>query len=330
MRTLITALLLSAALHGQAPDVSTSGTFGATGSSTPVWVAAGSSAGMAGWRLTYSVDGTSITAAQMAIQGADAANAAGCSTASFATITTSGSSLVENVNPSTSATQGTVAVKAYFPCIRVTVTGITGSGGTITWTLQGWKRLFEFPVSAVVTPVGTQDVNEVGINGVAPAVNTGNANTGTQRVVIATDQPNLPVIGPAAVGAAATANPVLSAFRNSAGVIVPEYCTSRAAFSNPSTGSTQLVAVSGGTTIRVCSFVFTGDTITTMQLVTGTGSTCTSPTAETGIMSGPGGGLFGIALDFPSGALVTTAASTLCLSLSAGSTGGGYITYSQR
>lgn len=36
-------------------------------------------------------------------------------------------------------------------------------------------------------------VNEVAINGVAISVNTGNSDAGTQRVVIATDQPTLPV-----------------------------------------------------------------------------------------------------------------------------------------
>jgi len=38
-----------------------------------------------------------------------------------------------------------------------------------------------------------------------------------------------------------------------------------------------------------------------MQLVTGTGSGCTSPTAETGVMSGAGSGLFGVALSLAGG-----------------------------
>lgn len=36
---------------------------------------------------------------------------------------------------------------------------------------------------------GGGDVNLTGLNGIAPAVGTGNSSTGTQRVVLATDQP---------------------------------------------------------------------------------------------------------------------------------------------
>lgn len=49
------------------------------------------------------------------------------------------------------------------------------------------------PVSGTVTitPSGTQDTNLKQLNGTTIAVNTGNASNGTQRVVLATDQPNL-------------------------------------------------------------------------------------------------------------------------------------------
>ncbi len=369
--TLFTMLAVWSIASAQTPDISVTGTFTASGqSSTPVFVGGtGAQTGVVAWRLTYFVDGVQFTAASAAIQGADAANAGGCPAATYATITTAGSSLVEVLNPAASAAQGNVGLKSYYPCIRATLSAVTGSAGTVTWQLAGWRNLFAFPITATVTPSGTQDVNLIQIKGVAvdtnsgvksagtqrvvlatdqPALttpmpenltqiagtsvtaNTGNAGAGTQRVVLATDQPAVQVGGGAAAGATPSGNPVPAGFQNSAGVIIPEYCTSRVAFTNPGTGSTQLVAVSGSTTIRVCELFFSGDTLTTVQLVTGTGSSCTSPTAETGVISGAGGGVFGVALDFPSGALVTTAAKTLCLSLSAASTGGGYATFSQR
>jgi hypothetical protein len=330
MRGLALLALFAAALHAQAPDIVQTGTFTGTGDGTPLFVGGGAQNGVVAWRLTYFVDGTSITAAQAAIKGADAATGAGCTSASYSTITTSGSSLVETANPSASAAAANVGVKTYFPCIRASITAITGSGGTISYQLMGWRYLFAFPISATVTFPTTQDVNLTQIKGTAASTNSGTADAGTLRVILPTNQPAVQVGGGAAAGATPSGNPVPAGFQNSAGVIIPEYCTSRFAFSNPGTGSTQLVAVSGSTTIRVCELFFSGDTLTTIQLVTGTGATCTSPTAETGVMSGPGGGLFGVALDFPSGALVTTSTKTLCLSLSAASTGGGYITYSQR
>lgn len=201
-----------------------------------------------------------------------------------------------SANPATATDRGQIAACCdYYPWIRISAGTLTGTGVALVAKLYGWKAPDTGPYSSSGTS-GTQAVD-------------------IEQVLGATVGPN---------------NPLPAGFRNSAGTITPEYCTSRVAFSNPGTGSTQLVAVSGSTTIRVCEFFFSGDTLSTMQLVTGTGSTCTSPTAETGIMSGAGGGLFGVALDFGWGALVTTAAKTLCLSLSAASTGGGYITYSQR
>ena len=149
MRRIFLFLLCALVALAQAPDITTSGTFTGTGSSTPIFVSipAGTT-GISVWRLTYHVDGTSITAAQMSIDGANAANAAGCNSASFAAVSNSGSSFVEVSNPSASAAQGNVAVQTYYPCIRVSVTGATGSGGTVSYTLNGWKNHFIFSGSS--------------------------------------------------------------------------------------------------------------------------------------------------------------------------------------
>jgi hypothetical protein len=144
MRTLLLALTLAGAAFGQ-PDVVQTGTFTAVANGAPLFVGAGGPNGAVVWRLTFFVDGTNITAAQMAIQGAAAPTLAGCSSASYATITTAGPNAVEVANPSASGPQGNVGAKAYFPCIRVAVTGITGSAGTVTYQLLAWKNFFLFP-----------------------------------------------------------------------------------------------------------------------------------------------------------------------------------------
>lgn len=315
MRTVLPLLLLACALCAQPPDVARGPiAFASATSDSAIWVGAGNPNGIIAWRLTYFVDGTNFTAAQVGIQGADAANSAGCATASFATISTANANIVESVNPSVSAAQGNVAVKSYYPCIRMIVTAVTGSGGTVSATLQGWKGGFVFPVPVTVTPSGTQDVNLTKVAGIA--VVTGGL-AGTQGVG-----------GSAAIGAPPTSNPIPQGQIDGSGnLITPEYCTKRATFGYAAaTGALQLVAVSGSTTIRVCHISFSGDGVTNLALVTGTGATCTTPTAETGTYQQ----VLGFAFDWYDGPLVTTAAKTLCITSSATITGGGTILYSQR
>jgi hypothetical protein len=317
---LLVLLLLSSPLFAQSPDVQQGPiTFTGVSNGTPIFVAAGGSNGAVGWRLTYHVDGTSFTAAQVAIQGANAANAAGCTTASFSTITAVNADAVESTNPSVSAAQGNVAVKSFYPCIRMRVTAVTGSGGTVIASIAGWRGTFVFPQSFTFAPAGTQNVN------VQQVAGTSTVQAGLNGT--------LAVGGAAAVGAAPTSDPIPQGSIDSAGnLITPDYCTLKAIIDKPGTGSTQLVAVSGGTTIRVCKWSFTTDTLTTVQLVTGTGATCTTPTVETGTYSGAGGGVFGVIEDYLPGPLITTAAKTLCISLSAGVVTSGAVTviYSQR
>jgi hypothetical protein len=177
MRYFTAFLLFLPSLFAQAPDVQQSLTFTAATAGAPIFVGTGGPNGVVAWRLTYFVDGTSITAAQVAIQGADVPTAAACTpAATFATITTANADLVESANPAVSAAQGNVAVKTYYPCIRANVTAITGAAGTVKTLLQGWKNIFVFPVPVV--PGGTQDVNvkqvagnnvpSAGVNGVLP------------------------------------------------------------------------------------------------------------------------------------------------------------------
>ena len=148
MRRYALGFLLGATLlAAQSPDISQTSTLTGTGIGTPIWVGSGGANGAVAWRLTYRVDGANITAATVAIQGANATSASACAALtapSFTTVPNAGDSAIESSNPSSSAAQGNVGAKTYYPCVVANVTGITGSGGTITVTLAGWKNLFTF------------------------------------------------------------------------------------------------------------------------------------------------------------------------------------------
>jgi hypothetical protein len=324
---LLPLLLFAVSGFAQQPDIQRGPiTFTGASDDTPIFVGAGGPNGIVGWRLTYFVDGTNITAAQVAIQGADAPTAAACAAATFATITSANADLVESVNPSVSGAQGNVAVKTYFPCIRMSVTAVTGAGGTVKATIAGYKGTFVFPQSFTFSPSGTQNVNLVQVGGAAIAEGQA-VMAASIPVVIASDQTPVSIQGGAAVGAAPSTNPLPAGLIDSAGnLILQDYCTKSATFGfTASSGSVQMVAVSGGTTIRICHVSFSGDAVTNLKLVTGTGATCTSPANETGTYQQ----VLGFAFDFAS-PLITTAAKTLCINSSASVTGGGTILYSQR
>lgn len=255
--------------------------------------------------------------------------------------------LIIGTNPLTGSGAGAAAsvyIQGFNPWVRVLANTATGTG-TIDGVAFGWAIPSAGSSSAAAANVNVADWGGTGTSLGQKAM------ASSVPVTVASDQSQLSVNlaqvagtntltggvngsqgigGLAAVGAAPSGNPIPEGLLDSAGnMITPDYCTLKAVFSTSGSGNTQLVAVSGSTTIRVCHVDFSGDTLTIAKLVTGTGATCTSSANETGVFTGAGGGMFGFAMDYAS-PLITTAAKTLCLNLSAGSTGGGTIIYSQR
>lgn len=215
---------------------------------------------------------------------------------------------------------GSVYLQGYNPWVRVRLATVTGSG-TVDGVAFGWS----IP-SAGSSSAATANVNVQQVGGVSTSLGQ-KTMASSVPVAIASDQSAVTVGGSAAAGAAPAGNPVPEAVQDAAGnLIIPDYCTLHATFGFTSaSGSVQMVAVSGSTTIRVCHVSFAGDTVTNLKLVTGTGSTCTSPANETGTYQQ----VTGFAFDWAS-PLITTAAKTLCINSSASVTGGGTIIYSQR
>lgn len=75
-------------------------------------------------------------------------------------------------------------------------------------------RITDTTIDASVTSsVSTPNINLHRIGGSPTDANTGNASAGTQRVVLASDQPTVPVAGVAAENAAVSGNPVLTGGR---------------------------------------------------------------------------------------------------------------------
>lgn len=266
------------------------------------------------WNMAINVTGfSSVT---VALQSAPDNNGVAGTWVAYA-----GSTIISptphNANPIVTGTQDFVWLVGYNPWVRVIVTSVTGSG-SINGGAFGWNN-----PNASSSSTASSNVTIVGPLGQA-------VMAASIPVVIASNQSAVTVGGAAAAGATPSGNPFAQAQIDGSGnLIIPENCTKKAIFNNPSSGTTQLVAVSGSTTIRVCSFSFSGDTITTVKLVTGTGASCTSSADETGTYSGAGSGLFGIFLEPPQ-PIITTAAKTLCAVFSAGFTGGGTVIYSQR
>jgi hypothetical protein len=303
------------------------------------------------WQAEYWTGGASGVSVKL--EGTN--DASGSAGASYTALTAASGS-----NPMTGTNQGSAILCCdFYPWLRVNPTTFTGTSQTMIFRLYGWRTITNPAASGGVS--GSVNVAQWG--GATTTLGQ-KAMASSVPVAIASDQSAIPVTpaanssvnlaqvagtnalnggvagsqgigGLAAVGAAPSGNPLPQGVKDSAGnMIVPDYCTSKATVSGAAliTGNTQLVAVSGSTAIRVCKVSFTTDTLTTFQLVTGTGATCTSSTAETGVYSGAGGGLFGVLEDYPEGPLITTAAKTLCVALSAGvtTTGGITILYSQR
>jgi hypothetical protein len=269
-------------------------------------------------------------------------------------VTYAGATAIAGANPITSTTQTYFTLVGYNPWVRINLSSKTGSG-VVSGSALGWRSLEAAGAAGVVVITTPSNVNVADWGGAATSlgqkamaasvpvtwasdqagtISSNIAQVNGHTVVEAGLSGTLGVGGGAATGAAPNSNPIPAGELDSAGnLITPDYCTLKATVSGATliTGNTQLVAVSGSKTIRVCKWSFTTDTLTTAQLVTGTGATCTSSTAETGVYSGAGGGLFGVIEDYQS-PLITTAAKTLCLALSAGvtTTGGITILYSQR
>lgn len=106
-------------------------------------------------------------------------------------------------------------------------------------------------------------------------------------------------------------------------------CNLSAPFNLSGSGSTQIIAASGSTIIRVCHVDFLTTAAVNVKIVQGTGANCvTSPVDLTGLYTGASA--FSFAMDYaPTSALRSTASQAICVNQSGAVTTGGTVIYAQ-
>lgn len=128
------------------------------------------------------------------------------------------------------------------------------------------------------TPGTTNGVAIVGVNAATALAGNGATGTGSQRVTIASDNSPVSGFGVGATGAAPPANATYmgalsgtTAGGLTTGLIA---CDSSVVYDASTSGSTELVALSGTKVIYVCGYSIVAGGTVNVKLITGTGTAC--------------------------------------------------------
>jgi len=214
--------------------------------------------------------------------------------------------------------------------ISGTVTVTQGTAGNLNATVVGTGT---FAVQATQSGswslAANQSVNMAQVGGVTTSVNNGTADTGTQRVTIASDQTVLPAVGADATGTTVPANAVYMATNvggNTTGVVG---CNSSVKIDTASSGNVELVALSGSTVIRVCGYNFIANGTVAVQMIYGTGTACaTGETDLTGAYNLTAQSGIVVQSPFWTG-MATAPGNALCIELSGAIQVSGVVFYTQ-
>jgi hypothetical protein len=291
--------------------------------------------GCTNWSVTYTSSG--FTGLTLAFQSSSDTAGTPTSFGTFAGTVLSGS------NPSTAITEAAATYSGYYPWLRVNLSGLTGTGTTRGMAL-GWKANTQS-----LAIVGAVDANIIKWGGVATTLGQ-KAMAASVPVVVASDQSNVPVsqatasalnatvaqptasllnaqvVGVAAAGAALSGNPVRTGVSDGTNVQNVFSCPSRAAVSTAASGSTQIVALSGGKIIYVCGTALTAASAVTISLVSGTGADCvTGPTTIAGAYSG----VTSMVLGYPQLVVKSVVSEALCINLGGAVAVSGEVFYGQ-
>lgn len=180
--------------------------------------------------------------------------------------------------------------------------------------------------------VGRIRIDNSTIQGTAMDVNSGNKSAGTQRVILATDQPALAGVGAGATGAAPPANAVqiggVTSGATGGLLSALPVCDSQGWLDMTTATTTEIAPLVSSRTIHVCYVLAMAGGTTTMTFKRGTGTNCgtgttaVSPgfelTAQAGFSMGTG---FGEVLGAAGAGTVggaTTSGNALCVTSSAG------------
>lgn len=210
------------------------------------------------------------------------------------------------------------------------ITTLTPPGAITNYALETGGNL-----ATVVTNTGTiagaissaiMQGNVKQINGITPLMGNGGTGTGSQRVTVASDNSALPAWGHGATGAAVPAGATYIGGIGTGNLTGALICDTPFLYDTNTNGKTQLIALSSGKIVYVCSLSVSQSTTTTVSvsLGSGTGSNCgstyTAKTPAWPIQSGTSVGPAGLDLtaSFGSYLFKTAASEELCVSTTAG------------
>jgi hypothetical protein len=282
---------------------------------------------------------TGFTALSLAFQNApDVSGVAG-------TFVAFAGAIVSGVNPNVNTFQNSSNFKGYYPWLRVQLATVTGSG-RVRGVMYGYRAQ---PVNYVLATVTIAAIT----------ANQGAANTAVNRwPVYLSDGANAqgvvgnPFFSRLSDGAATqgtqtnplfarlsdgtnpfgtNANPISAGqelYNGPTGIYTPlPACLSRAAITLAGAGTTEIIALSGALSIRICHLSLGLSGATNITIVQGTGANCVTGPAD---ITGAYQNILGLALDFEGRSIVTAAAGqAVCITNSAAVTGGGFVTYTQ-
>jgi hypothetical protein len=304
--------------------------------------------GCTSWTLQYTSVG--FSGLTLTVQSAPAATA----TTPGAFVNFAGT-VATGINPNTSTT-GAVSTFSNgavdIPWVRVTLSGLTGSG-TVFGVLYGYKTGYtggggSAPGSGCVGTVGTPCVVDGPTAAGSPSVNApvqvaGNDGTNIQNIKTDTSGEiiNNPLGAATAQADGATNTPTVPE-ANGAAIKMPTYpfkfnsstwdkdfaCTNQANITVSSGTSAKIISGVASTQVRICHISISSSTAADFTIQQGTGSVCGSSTVS---ITGTYKNVTAVALDFqPTAALRTTvAASDVCVLFGATVTAGGTVIYAQ-
>ena len=225
------------------------------------------------WAYSYTASGYS--ALTLALQ--DAPDSSGVP----GTWVTFGGATVQGANPSTIVTSSFFVGTGYFPWLRMTLSGLTGSG-SVTVLAVGCRAVSSCTLPAV--PGGaSSNVNIEEFGGTTVSIGQQN-NANSIPVVLSNQQFGL-------------------------------LCTAHVAINVTGAGNTQIVAASGATTVTICGLILTSATAISAKLTYGTGANCVTGPAD---LTGTYQALTALVLNFPASSIATPASQAVCLNLGAG------------
>ena len=234
--------------------------------------------------------------------------------------------VVEGVNPNVALTQASSIFYGYYPWQRITLSGAAaGAGRRLRGTFYGYRQTAVTSILFGGAVTADQGAAAAAAGRWPVYLSDGAAAQG----VVA--NPFFTRLSDGAAAQGNLANPLVvgnSLYDGAAAAWTPmPACTERAAITIAGAGTTEIVPLAAGDSIRVCHVSVLMSGATNLTIVEGTGANCAVGT--TGI-SGAYTNSLGFALDFGDRSLVTgTAGNAVCITNSAAVTGGGFVTYAR-